>query len=51
MLHDDMTIARLMVYAHSIEENKLKKMTRNIRRGGSSDHEQTRVKKRAQTQE
>ena len=26
-------------------------MSRNLKRGGSSDHKQTRVKKRAQTQE
>ena len=51
MLHDDMTVARLMVYAKSIEESKLKRMDKNLKRGGSTDHEQTRVKKRVQTQE
>ncbi|TMX01318.1 hypothetical protein EJD97_024722 [Solanum chilense] len=51
MLHDDMTVARLMVYAKSIEESKLKRMATNLKRVGYSDHEQTRVKNRAQTQE
>ncbi|TMX04211.1 hypothetical protein EJD97_010803, partial [Solanum chilense] len=51
MLHDDMTVARLMVYAQLVEESKLRRMARNLKRGESSDHEQTRVKKRAQTQE
>ena len=46
-----MNVARLMVYAKSIEESKHKRMARNLKRGGSSDHEQTWVKKRAQTQE
>ena len=30
MLHDDMTIARLLVYAQSIEESKLEWMARNL---------------------
>ena len=51
MLHDDMTVARLMVYAQSIEEYKLKRIDRTLKGGGFSDHEKTRVKKRAQTQE
>ena len=29
MLHDDMTLARLIVYAQSIEESKLRRMTRS----------------------
>ena len=33
MLHDDMTVARLMVYAKSIEESKLRKMTINLKKG------------------
>ena len=33
MLHDDMTLARLMVYAKSIEESKLRKMTINLKKG------------------
>ena len=51
MLHDDMTLARLMEYAQSIEESKLKRMFRNMKRGGSSDQDQSRFKKRPQTQE
>ena len=46
-----MSVARLMVYATAIEEYKLRKMARNIKRGESTDHDQIRVKKRAQTQE
>ena len=30
MLHDDMTLARLMVYVQSIEDPKLKRMSRNL---------------------
>ena len=30
MLHDDMTVARLMVYAKSIEESKLRRMARSL---------------------
>ena len=51
MLHDDMTVARLMVYAQSIEESKHRRMARRLKRSGASDQEQTRLKKRAQTQE
>ena len=34
MLHDDMTLARLMVYAQSIEESKLGRISRNMKRSG-----------------
>ena len=51
MLHDDMTLARLMVYAQSIEESKLGGISRNLKRSGSSDQYQPRCKKRAQTQD
>ena len=50
MLHDDMTIARLMAYAHSIEESNLRRMARSLKRSGASEQEQTRLKKRSQTQ-
>ena len=30
MLHNDMTLARLMVYAQSIEESKLGRIARNL---------------------
>ena len=39
MLHDDIAVSRLMVYAQSIEESKLRRMARNLKRGGSNDHE------------
>ena len=32
MLHDDMTLARLIVYAQSIEESKLKRMPKNLKK-------------------
>ena len=51
MLHDGMTFARLMLYGQSIEESKLRRMSRNLKRGGFSDQEETRFKKRVQTQE
>ena len=44
MLHDDMTLARLMVYAQSIEEFRLMRMSRNLKRSGSSDQDQTMLK-------
>ena len=34
MLHDDMTLTRLMVYAESVEESKLKRMSKNMKRSG-----------------
>ena len=51
ILHDDITLGRLMVYAQSIEESKLRRMTRSLKMIGSSDQEQTRFKKRHQIQE
>ena len=51
MLHDDMTLVRLMVYAQSIEDFKLKRMSRNLKMCGSGDQDQPRFKKRAQTYE
>ena len=50
MLHDDMTLDRLMVYAQSIEESKLRRMARSLKRSGASDKEQTRFKKKVQSQ-
>ena len=35
MLHNDMNISRLMVYAKSIEESKLCRISRNFKRGRS----------------
>ena len=51
MLHDDMTLARLMVYAQSIEESKLNRMSRKLKRSGPSDIDQPRFKKRSQAQD
>ena len=51
MLRDDMTLARLMVYAQSIEESKHRRIARNLKRSGSNDHGQPRFKQRAQTQD
>ena len=48
-LPDDFNLARLMVYAQSIEESKLRRMSRSLKSSGASDKEQPRVMKRAQT--
>ena len=58
MFHDDMTLARLMVYAQSIEDSKLRRTTgsfkrsgaRSLKRSGATDKEQTRFKKKVQSQ-
>ena len=42
MLHDDMTLARLIVYAQSIEYSKHRKMATRLKRSGASDKEKTR---------
>ena len=51
MLHDDMALARFMLYAQSIEESKLGRIARNLKRCGSSDQDKPRLKKRSPTQE
>ena len=51
MLHDDMTLARLMVYAQSIEESKVGRIDRNLKICVSCNEGQPRFKKRAQGQE
>ncbi|TMW83687.1 hypothetical protein EJD97_000967 [Solanum chilense] len=51
MLHDDMNLGRLMVYLQSIEESKHKRISRNFKRSGFSDYDQTRLKKKTRTQE
>ena len=39
MLHDDMTLARLRVYAQSIEESKLRRMDKSLKRSGASNQQ------------
>ena len=47
MLHNDMNLTRLMVYAQSIEESKLSRISRNLKRRISDEQNQPRFKKRA----
>ncbi|TMX05801.1 hypothetical protein EJD97_018369 [Solanum chilense] len=47
MLHTNMNRSRYMVYAQSIEEFKLSRITRNLKRGISDEKNQPRFKKRA----
>ncbi|XP_010324939.1 uncharacterized protein [Solanum lycopersicum] len=51
MLHSDMNISRLMVYAKSNEESKLSRISMNLKRGGSNDKFQPRFKKRDHNQD
>nr|XP_025886087.1 uncharacterized protein LOC112941145 [Solanum lycopersicum] len=50
MLHDDMSLDRLMVYTQLIEDSKLGRITRNLKRSGSSFQGQSRFKKISQGQ-
>ena len=45
MLHNDMNLSRLMVYAQSFEKSKLSKILRNFNKGGSNEQNQPRSKK------
>ena len=38
IIHGDMNLSRLMVYAESIEESKHSSLLRNMKRGRSNDH-------------
>ena len=51
MLHDDITLARLMVYAQFIEESKLCRIARNLKISCSSDQSQPRFKKKVSTKD
>ena len=46
MLHDDMTLARLIVYAQSIEESKLRRMARCLNRSDASDQRKLGLRRR-----
>ena len=48
MLHDDMNLSRIMVYSQSIEESKLNRINRNLKRSGTSEQNQSGFKKRVQ---
>uniref|UniRef100_M1DWB2 Gag-pol polyprotein n=1 Tax=Solanum tuberosum TaxID=4113 RepID=M1DWB2_SOLTU len=51
MLHDDLNISRLVVYAQSIEEYKLMRVKKDLKRGRSDEQGQLRFKKRAPNQD
>ncbi|XP_049391309.1 uncharacterized protein LOC125855610 [Solanum stenotomum] len=51
ILHEDMNICRLMVYAQSIEESKLNRMNMDLKRGRLNEKDQPRFKKRAPNQD
>ncbi|XP_049354777.1 uncharacterized protein LOC125819378 [Solanum verrucosum] len=51
ILHEDMNISRLMVYAQSIEESKLNRMNRDLKKGRLNEKDQPRFKKRTPNQD
>ena len=50
-LHNDMKLSSIMVYAQSIEESKLSRISRIFQRGGSDEKTQPRFKKKASIQD
>ena len=48
MLHRDMTLCKLMVYAQSIEESKLRRRGRDAKRGRTDELGQPSVRRRLQ---
>ena len=51
MLHNDMNLSRLMVYAKSIENFKLGRISRNLKSGTKAEQNQHMFKKRAPIQD
>ena len=47
MLHNDMNISRLMVYSQSLQESKLKRLCRDLKRERFNEQNQPRFKRRA----
>ena len=50
MLHDDLTLATLMVHDQYIDEFKIKSMSKKLNRSGPCEKDKPRFKKRSQTQ-
>ena len=46
ILHDDMTLVRIMIYSQSMKESKLVRIVRNLKRSGSSDQSQPGFQKK-----
>ncbi|XP_069146585.1 uncharacterized protein [Solanum lycopersicum] len=51
MLHGDVTFSRLMVYAQSIEESKHSRISRNLKRSGQGEKNQSKFKKNVSSQD